>query len=141
MIALVNLLHIVTWEERPKKTLDKTIGVSSEHNDTSQIIVIMVDNNLTEIFVHESKIPDVHIQICSFHVLKYLKTKLSKLDLKQDQSQNLSSYFIKYSTLMIKKCILNGVIGFVMNLIAFQSISIITGIAVEKSGLGATRKC
>ena len=101
----------------------------------------MVDNNLTEIFVHESKIPDVHIQICSFHVLKYLKTKLSKLDLKQDQSQNLSSYFIKYSTLMIKKCILNGVIGFVMNLIAFQSISIITGIAVEKSGLGATRKC
>ena len=44
-----------------KKTLDKIIDVSSEHNDTSQIIVIMVDNNLTEIFVHESKIPDAHI--------------------------------------------------------------------------------
>ena len=41
---------------------------------------------------------------------------------------------------MMKKCILNGVIGFVMNLTSFQSISIITGIAVEKSGLGATRK-
>ena len=66
-----------------KETLEKII------DDTSQINVIMVDKDLTEISILESKIPDAHIQICSFHVLKYFKTKVSKLDLKQDQKSEL----------------------------------------------------
>ena len=72
-----------------KETLDKIIDVFCEHNDTSQINVIMIDKDLTEISVLESKIPDAHIQICSFHVLKYVKTKVSKLHLKQDQKSEL----------------------------------------------------
>ena len=72
-----------------KETLVKIIDVFCEHNDTSQINVIMVDKDLTEISVLESKIPDAHNQICSFHILKYFKTKVSQLDLKQDQRSEL----------------------------------------------------
>ena len=64
-----------------KETLEKIIDVFCEHNDTSQINVIMVDKDLTEISILESKIPDAHIQICSFHVLKYFKTKVSTVSL------------------------------------------------------------
>ena len=71
-----------------KETLEKIIDVFCEHNDTSQINVIMVDKDLTEISVLEYKISDAHIQICRY-VLKYFKTKVSKLDLKQDQKSDL----------------------------------------------------
>ena len=72
-----------------KETLEKIIDVFCENNDTSRINVIMVDKDLTEISVLESKIPAAHIQICSFHVLKYFKTKVAKLDLKQDKKSEL----------------------------------------------------
>ena len=123
-----------------KDPLEKIIDVFCENNDTSKINVIMVDKDLTEISVLESKIPDAHIQICSFHVLKYVKTKVSKLHLKQDQKLELIQLLHQILYSIIKKCILKDGIGLVINLTAFQSISTITGIAVEKSGLGATRK-
>ena len=50
---------------------------------------------MTEISVLESKIPDAHIQICTYslHLLKFLKTKLSNLDFKSNEKSELHEIF------------------------------------------------
>ena len=58
-------------------------------NDVSQSKVIMVDKDLTEINALKSKIPDAEILLCKFHVMKYLKKKVSELDCKNAEKQEL----------------------------------------------------
>ena len=68
-----------------KESLEKIIDIFCDQNDTSKVNVIMVDKDLTEINLLEENIPHAHIQICSFHVLKYFKSKVAKLNIKQDE--------------------------------------------------------
>ena len=49
----------------------------------------MVDKDLTEINLLEENIPHAHIQICSFHMLKYFKSKVAKLNIKQDKKSDI----------------------------------------------------
>ena len=72
-----------------KECLEKIIDIFCEQNDTSKANDIMVDKDLTEINLLEEKIPHAHIQICSFHVLKYFKSKVAKLKIKQDEKSKL----------------------------------------------------
>ena len=76
---------------REQRNSRKIIDVICEHSHTSQINVVLVDKDMTEISVLESKIQDAHIQVCtcSLHVLKSLNTKLSNLDLNSDQKSEL----------------------------------------------------
>ena len=69
---------------KTKESLEKIIDIFCEQNDTSKVNVIMVDKDLTEINLLEEKIPHAHIQICNFHMLKYFKSKVAKLNIKQD---------------------------------------------------------
>ena len=68
-----------------KESLEKIIDIFCDQNDTSKVNVIMVDKDLTEINLLEENIPHAHIQICSFHMLKYFKSKVAKLNIKQDE--------------------------------------------------------
>lgn len=72
-----------------KETVEKVIDMFCEHNDTSKVNVIMVDKDLTEISVLEDTLSHARIQICTFHVLKYFKTKVAKLNLNQDEKSEL----------------------------------------------------
>ena len=73
-----------------EETLRKVIDIFFEHYDTSEVRVIMVDKDLTEISAlkDKNKNPPANVQICSFRVLKYFKSK-AKLNLKQDDKSEL----------------------------------------------------
>ena len=72
-----------------KESLERIIDIFCEQNDTSKVNVIMVDKDLTEINLLEEKIPHAHIQIRRFHMLKYFKSKVAKLNIKQDEKSEL----------------------------------------------------
>ena len=40
----------------------------------------MIDKDLTEISMLRENLPSAHIQLCSFYVMKYFKTRVFKLD-------------------------------------------------------------
>ena len=63
-----------------KENLTRIMEIFAEYNDISKINVVMIDKDLTEISVLKEKLPNAHIQLCSFHVIKYFKTKVSKID-------------------------------------------------------------
>ena len=63
-----------------KENLTRVMEIFGEYNDISKINVVMIDKDLTEISVLREKLPNAHIQLCSFHVIKYFKTKVSKFD-------------------------------------------------------------
>ena len=63
-----------------KENLTRIMEIFGDYNDVSKIEVVMIDKDLTEISVLREKLPNAHIQLCSFHVMKYFKTRVSKLD-------------------------------------------------------------
>ena len=73
-----------------KENLEKVLTYFSDFNDVSRSKIIMVDKDLTEINVLKSKIPNANILICKFHVMKYFKKKISELDYKNNEKQELA---------------------------------------------------
>ena len=63
-----------------KENLTRVMEIFGEYNDLTKINVVMIDKDLTEIAILREKLPAAHIQICSFHVMKYFKSKVSKID-------------------------------------------------------------
>ena len=51
----------------------------------------MIDKDLNELNVIKSKIPHASILLCKFHVLKYLKKKVSELDVKRAEKESLAA--------------------------------------------------
>ena len=50
----------------------------------------MVDKDVNEMNVIKSKVPHASIFLCKFHVLKYLKKKISDLDIKRAKKESLA---------------------------------------------------
>ena len=63
-----------------KENLTRVMEIFGEYNDLTKINVVMIDKDLTEIAILREKLPAAHLQICSFHVMKYFKSKVSKID-------------------------------------------------------------
>lgn len=63
-----------------KEKLTRIMEIFGDYNDVSKIEVVMIDKDLTEISLLREKLPNAHIQLCSFHLMKYFKTRVSKLD-------------------------------------------------------------
>ena len=71
-----------------KETLRRIIEIF-EYNDISKIQVVILDKDLTEIAVLKEKLPNTHIQICTFHVIKYFKSNVAKLKENSDVKAGL----------------------------------------------------
>ena len=72
-----------------KENLEKILDYFCKTNDTSKTKIVMVDKDLTEISVLRSKLPNADILLCKFHVMKYLKKKISDLNCLKDEKQEL----------------------------------------------------
>ena len=111
-----------------KECLEKIIDIFCEQNDTSKANDIMVDKDLTEINLLEEKIPHAHIQICSFHVLKYFKSKVAKLKIKQDEKSELIQLLREILILMMRKSMKKDTTGSVNSLSVLYNTMMTTGI-------------
>ncbi|XP_060069265.1 uncharacterized protein LOC132549354 [Ylistrum balloti] len=72
-----------------KENISSAIRHFCKLNDTSSTTVAMVDKDLTEISVITEQIKDIKILLCTFHVMKYFKKKVSELEIKRDRKSSL----------------------------------------------------
>ena len=78
-----------------KDNLEKVLNYFCNFNDTSRTKIVMVDKDLSVINVLKSKLPDANILLCKFHVMKYFKKKISELDCKNIERQEIAELIQK----------------------------------------------
>ena len=77
------------------ENLEKVLEYFCNFNDTSRIKIVMVDKDLSIINVLKCKLPNAKILLCKFHVMKYFKKKISDLDCKNIERQELGELIQK----------------------------------------------
>ncbi|XP_070563064.1 zinc finger SWIM domain-containing protein 3-like [Ptychodera flava] len=84
-----------------KDTIHKLFDHVGAKNDLNKVKIVFLDKDFTEISAVKRSMQNAHIMLCTFHVLKYLKKKVSDLDirknLKSDIMKAISSLVYSYS--------------------------------------------
>ena len=57
--------------------------------DVSRVKIVMVDKDLQNLDLLRARIPNAELLICTFHVLKYLRTRIVGSDLKKVQKNSI----------------------------------------------------
>ena len=78
-----------------KENLEKVLDYFCEFNDTSKTRVVMVDKDISVINALKCKLPNANVLLCKFHVMKYFKKKVSDLDCKHKERQELGEHLHK----------------------------------------------